>query len=412
MNETVNILGTELEYDFISAWIKYTRLEKHYSQDALSHGICSTSHLCYFEKGERKLRPEIIEALLKKLDITEINDFESIGLLRQNLYNMLVEIEVGNHTAATAIYTELCKLENLIKISPYNIEFKIHQLFYRAFIEKVSPDLLIFDVNNLDKIASSLNDELKYLFYFISGKIIYKYKNHGLGLSRLLAAHKIRETPWLNYNLGFCYCFDNAPLRGTYYLEKALNSYQSSSRFLNVLWCHDNLAICYSFLKLFDKAESHLLSALNGAQHFHVNDLNWNIYVNLSHVYLSSGKIEEGMKWAKKSLAGPEPVLAATNYVEACSLLGLDTEVKNTFDKYLSPEFKDSRYYPFLRYAYLLHYHGDEEIFFEETTKTLLPFYKKINYIDQCRQMKLGLIQYLEKKRRYKDATKLYKELL
>lgn len=83
MKGTVKIFGENIEYDFISAWIKYTRLQKEYTQEYLAHGICSTSHLSYFENGRKTLRPEIIEALLDKLGIHKIEKIVNIGLIRQ-----------------------------------------------------------------------------------------------------------------------------------------------------------------------------------------------------------------------------------------------------------------------------------------------------------------------------------------
>jgi hypothetical protein len=36
MNSTVEIFDKELEYDFLSGWIKYNRLQNEISQDALT----------------------------------------------------------------------------------------------------------------------------------------------------------------------------------------------------------------------------------------------------------------------------------------------------------------------------------------------------------------------------------------
>src|SRR5690349_13076615 len=97
MESTIVVLGKELEYDFLSAWIKYTRIKNGYSQEALAHGICSISHLSYFENGKKRLRKEIIEALLKRLNIEKIDKLASIGLVRQKLNTMMNDIESFNY---------------------------------------------------------------------------------------------------------------------------------------------------------------------------------------------------------------------------------------------------------------------------------------------------------------------------
>lgn len=59
MNKTFYIFGQQIEYNFLSSWIKYLRMEKSISQEASCYGICSKSHLCYFENGKRTLREDI-----------------------------------------------------------------------------------------------------------------------------------------------------------------------------------------------------------------------------------------------------------------------------------------------------------------------------------------------------------------
>ena len=66
MKSTLEVLGEELEYDFLSAWIKYTRMK-----NSLLHGTCSVSHLSYFKNGKKHLRKETIEILLRKLNVSD-----------------------------------------------------------------------------------------------------------------------------------------------------------------------------------------------------------------------------------------------------------------------------------------------------------------------------------------------------
>lgn len=413
MDGTIKIFGEEFEYDFLAGWIKYNRLQNNFSQEALAYGICSTSHLSYFENGKRKLRGEIIEAVLKKLNISEIKDCGNIGLLRQSFYNMMFQIESFNNENAKTVYSEIKNMEHLINTSPYNIEYKIYQLMYNIFVECLTYSDLKQDILTLDKIYSSLSDELKYLYMFMSGRVIYKYKSHTEGIQRLVTAHNFKETPWINYHLGFAYCFDNEALRGTYYLEKALESYASSGRYINALWCHNCLGICYSRLKIYEKSEEHFKAALTGAEHFNIDNIFWQLYTNLSHLYICKENYNEGIKWAKLALKTDlNPLLPACNYADACMKLNKIDECREIFDTYLKEEYKESKYYPLLYFSYLDFFHFDEDIFYEDVTKKILPYYENINYLDQCRIIKLRLIKYLEKKRKYKEATKIYEELI
>jgi hypothetical protein len=57
-------------------------------------------------------------------------------------------------------------------------------------------------------------------------------------------------------------------------------------------------------------------------------------------------------------------------------------------------------------------FHFQEEVFFGDVTQKILPFNENLHNIEVCNAVKLKLIEYLENKRRYKDANKIYKELI
>jgi len=398
---------------FLSGWIKYLRIQSQYSQEALSRGICSVSHLSYFENGKKKLRPEVIELLLKKLGIHEIKELGTIGQIRQQFYQMMFQIESYNEEEAIRIYTTLQSFEDIISISPYNIEYKVFQLFYKSFVEGSSYSDLKNDFLALDKIYTSLSEELKYLFMFISGKSAFKYVNHEEGMRRLNIAYSIKETPWINYALGFSCCFDEQELLGTYYFEKALTAYEQSGHYINALWCHNYLGICYSKLRVYGKAETHYKAAITGAKHFNISALVGSLYNNLSYLYYRMERFEEGLIWSEKAMkTDSDPVLPACNHIETLIQLNRYEEANLIFDTYFTENNKTSRYYPLLTFIYLWAYHFDEELFYTKVTQEILPHFEAINYIDICNTIKLKLAEYLENNRRYKEANKIYKEQL
>lgn len=433
MKGTVQIFGKMFEFDFLSGWIKYNRIKNEMSQEALAHGICSTSHLSFFENGKKKLRGEIIEALLKRLNIHRIIDIDNIGLIRQKFYNMMLQVELFDYDIAKVIYKELLAMEDLLCPSPYNIEYKIYQLMYNILVERNTYNDLKQELRALDKIYSSLSEELQYLYMLITGKLIYDFKNHDEGIERLTTAHRLKETPWTNYRLGVAYCHNNEHIKATYYLEKALESYERNGRYYNALWCHNFLGICYTSLKIYEKAEKHFKTVLIGSDYFSMNKNLWSIYNNLSNLYFCKEEYDESMKWSSLTMQNSstvssssedtrwlkaawhindEPILGACNYIDACIKLNRLDECKEIFDKYLYEEYESSRYYNHLFFLYLKVYHFEEEIFYKDVTEKILPYYQSIGYLNIHKKIKITLIEYLEKKRKYKEATKIYKELL
>lgn len=413
MEGSAVIFGKAFEYDFLSGWIKYNRLQNQYSLEALAYGICSTSHLSYFENGKKKLRGEIIESLLEKLNINDIKELDDIGLIRQKFYNMMLQIESLNYEAARNTYNELKKLEYLLSGSPYNIEFKIYQFMFNVFVEEKKYEDLEQDIQNLDKIYNSLSNELKHLFTFVSGKVIYQYRSHSKGIERLETALALKETPWINYQLGFSYCFNGEYLKATYYMEKALESYEQSGRYINAIWCHNYLGIAFSSLRMYEKAESHLLAALTGADHFNIKDIYWHVYCNLSHVYFGREDIEGSIHWVEFALKSEgDPLLPIANYVEISAQQGNLKKCKELTDAYLLEKNKGSKYYYYLYFLYLSIFHLNEDLFYQEITQKVLPHYESTNHVEICNAIKLKLVEHLETKRKYKEANRIYKDML
>lgn len=413
MKGIIEICGVEYEYNFIASWIKYIRIKKGYSQEYVSHGICSVSHLSYFENGKKTLRKDVIEDILKKMDIGDLNKFEDIGLVRQRLNDMINNIESYNYESATHIYNELSSIRAIIDVSPYVIEFKVYELVYRVFVKNEKYDVLKEDVDILDKIYDSFDDDLKYMYLFISGVILEKNHDNDAGIKRMEEALKVKSTSWLNYAIGKCLCFNNNPGRGSYYLEKALESYESSGRYLNAIWCHNYLGICFSYLGMYESSEKHFMAGIMSAQHFNVDKLMLHLHNNLSDLYFNKGDFKESIKWSRKAMADPyQSLLPVYNYIMACMKLNRIKECEKMFKIYLADEYKLSRYYLSIYFLKLIIYNFDDDIFYEEVKNKILPYYEEINKTDMIRDIKIKLTEYFEKKRKYKEANKIYKELI
>ncbi len=385
MNEVIRIKNQEFEYDFLSGWIKYNRLKKGISQEALAYGICSKSHLSYFESGKRKLRTEIIEDLLTKLDVVDFSQVKNIGTLRQKLYHMTLCIEYLNLDEAKQVFEEVSKYESVIEKSPYNIEYKIYQLHYDYFVSDKDQDELKEEIKILDKIYSNLTDELKYLYMLTTGRFSFKHVSHKEGIRRLKLALSIKETPIINYYMGFSHCFDDNHLRAVLYFEKSLESYSSSGRYINSVLCHNYLGVCYTSLKMYKKAEDHFKTGITGAEHFDIKIILGHLYNNISHLYMCLEEYEIAKKWIKQGIITfNDPVLPASNLVEIHEKLNEIEDAKKVALYYLNPPFDKSRYHLMLYFNYLRIFTTHDELYYEKLSTLILPFYESINYIEIC----------------------------
>jgi len=428
------VFGKALEYDFLAGWIKYNRMLRGVSQEALAYGICSTSHLSYFENGRKSLRSEIIEALLKKLKIDSITEVESMGLIRQSFHDLMLQIEGFDYEYAEVTYSRLLEHEPLIQTSPYSMEFTVYRLVYRILVERMSLAELSPSVQALDKVYGSLHRDLQYAYLLSTGKLIYDSGDHEEGLARLRNACGLKETPWIHYRLGVEYCNNHEPFKAIYYLEKALRAYESDGRYRNALSCHSFLGKCHMELGAFEKAEAHLKAVLAGSDYFHVEKNVFGIYTAFADLYLAMGRYEDSAEWSRQAMNHPDganeagsaaarwsraawnlpeqPVLGACLYVEACIRLGRTADCRTVFEKYLDEGYKDSRYYPYLSCLHTGIYHAGTTEFYREAAGTALPYYRGLGYLNIVNKLQWMLIEYLEKNRRYKEANRIYKELL
>lgn len=410
MNEII-INNNNIDMSLLATWIKYNRLKQDLTQNFVAYGICSVSHLSYFENGKRSLDENAIKSIFKKLDL-DVNTLPNqMGPLRQNFYNLFHHILALDYESARIIYDQITSQEHLILKSPYIIEYKIYQLIYKVFVSNKSLNELKDTIEPLLKLEATLNDELKHILYFLVSKLFYKYDLPSKGIKYLRLAEKIKRTPYTDYHLGFMYGFENQPLKGVYHLEKALKSYETTGYYINAMWCNNYLGIFTNRLGDHNRAIKHFNSALNAAQFFNIDQIKHHVYMNLSHVYLDKNPLR-ALDFCNNALALDfDPILAVINKVQALKKLNKFYDIKVIFEKYLIDSYNTSRYYLLLRYYFLLYNHHEEQIFETETKSIILPYYEDLHYIEVIRTLSLGLIEYYEVKHKYKKANLLYKKL-
>lgn len=411
MKGSVKVFNNIFEYDFLSAWIKYNRITKGFSQEYVSHGICSPSHLSYFENGKKKLAPDLIERILSHMGIREIPSLNNIGSIRKTLINFISELEFRNHRNAKMLFEDIAKNKELIEISPYSIEYKIYELAYNIYIIKMPYSELKVSINNIDRVFQSLNNDLQYLFLLLTGRLYYKYLSHSEGISRLESAKKLKDTPWINYHLGFCYCYDKQSFRGIMAMNKALDSYQKSGQYPSAMYCNIYLGICYTDMSMYTEALQHLNAAHNAASNFDILSVSRQASLHISNIYLIKKDYDNAISWANKVISGDFSILAAINLALSFHAKKHHDKCHEVFTTFLANEYRSSVYYNFLRFKYLKLFKSDDSSFLHETIKSIIPYYEKINYSNICDIITLDLIDFYESKRKYKEANKLYIKL-
>jgi transcriptional regulator with XRE-family HTH domain len=410
-------MRTELYHPYdptrLGTWLKAKRLEKQYSQESIAKGLCSVSHLSYYENGKRKLDEEIVIEILKRLEIKDIDIDDTLGHIRQQFYNLFQQIVTLDYEAARQSYAIIKEHEATIKLSPYVIAYDIHVLIYKTFVESCSYHELKDLITPLEKIVMQLEDELKQPLLFVLGKQYYKYTMPQEGIKYLRMAREIKKTPYIEYHLGFMYGFENQPIKGVYHMEIALSSYEDSGHYINAMWCNNYLGIFTTHLGDYQRAYKHYSSALTAATYFDMTLIKHHLYINLSHLHTNTKEYNKAKEYCQLALSLEyDPILPAINLIDVLKLLGQEDEVKKIFNKYMAETYQTSRYMPFMSFLYLDTFKKHTEEYEKKVTKEILPYYENLHYVEIIKTIRLGLIDYYEGNRSYKKANHHYKAIL
>lgn len=420
MENQIKVFKQYYDEKLLMAWIKFLRLEQNLSQEELAYGICSASYLSYFESGKKTLSGEWIELLLSKLKVSKLNNNLDQGILRSQYFELCQALESSRNDEGSRndvvdrIMDRIKTYESVLKDSPFYIEYRVYDYLYRCQRRGLEDkEALLAETRNLDRIKDQLEEELQYYYYLASGRFIYKFVDHDDGIDRLEKAFHIRPSAWIHFSLGFSYCFHRAPLKAVYHFEEALRLYERSGGYINAVWCHNYLGICYTKLEIYNKAYGHYQTALKGAEHFGIHTLDYHLHVNLSDYYLNIKIYDKCIEYAKMAMQQKsDAILPAVNITEAAYHLGDIDTCTEYFDKYLQPQYSVSYYYMLLKFLHLYYMDRDNPNLYSFTLEEVIPYYEKLKYTNLITEIEIKLAEYLESKRRYKEACQIYKKYI
>lgn len=413
MNKTITLNQTEYDSFFIGAWIKYIRTRKNYTQEYVSHGVCSVSHLSYFENGVKPLHSDQIETILSRMDTCIANIPSEIDSVHSIIQNMLGDIELYDYVAAKDEYDKLLNYEEILRMSPYYLEYQICCITYRYFVLEMKLSSQRLEIEMLDKVYKSFPDDLRFRYLFISG-ILYFYDNQfDEGMGRLYDAEKIRRTTWLNYIIGMLLSKHSEQGRGIIYLERALDNYEMGGRYQNAIWCHSYLGCCFTELGMYSQAMEHFKAGLQSLQLISTDRLCRTIYNNFANMYQHLKDYNNCKIWSKKAMTyGTAKIIPTYNYIYACHMLGENDECRQVLSEMETPEYQENEYYPALEFMNLWINHFDDKTFYDRTKKEIIPYFEEVHKSDILNDIYNVMIEYLESRRKYKEATVYYRKLL
>ncbi|WP_068676883.1 helix-turn-helix domain-containing protein [Oceanobacillus sp. Castelsardo] len=408
----------------IGSFIKLQRTKKGMTLGELADGIVSVSYLSKIENLKTQASPEIIQLLCNKLGIKVDNSKELVIEEKCNQwFSMLFAVNDKEDIIAT--YKELQELMDT-NISESLLMFEIHKIRYYLLIGETSQ--AHNKIKELNEISENFDDIHKFYWYKYKGNyysviednsVALEMYNHAKGLSKFLNIEE-REVADVYYLLAVTHSKLRNTLESIDYANEALDVYMKQYDFVRCAQCHNILGISYRRIRMYEKAIKNYNLAL------HLGKLNNNKSIiqltnqNLGHLYSVKGDSEEAIKHYLEVL-NDDQVLPSNRLTTLASSVSeyyqteRYDEAKETIHvafqlmKELKEETPRLSYYTIHIYHHLLNEEFDK--FENVMVKELLPYLRKTKDYANIIIFSSLLADFFEKRQRYKDAAKYYKEV-
>jgi transcriptional regulator with XRE-family HTH domain len=143
--------------DYRGMYIQQIRKEKDISMEALSHGICSISYLSKIENNEVNASDEIINLLLKKLniEIIENESLKEVGNLLTSFFELLFEYDLKIYD----VVDKLTFYDGKLFGSPIYLDYELFKMYAKEVCGTVFDSYL-----DLSDYISFMNKKQKDLY--------------------------------------------------------------------------------------------------------------------------------------------------------------------------------------------------------------------------------------------------------
>ena len=213
--------------------IKFYREKANLTQEQLSKGICSVTHISKIERGITEYSPEITYLLAKRLGIdihSELHLLDGVATLIQELENSLI---MQNLDHASTIISKLVNIPLLV-VSRFQTHFDLLLARYHCTQGnlKVAKKILFTIQKKQEKLPIYENNLLKHVLaiYYLSDK---KFIQAIDMLKSINPQHYSNHEFY--YNLAYSYHSIGSKVLAYYYAEKALTFFKETNNFYRII---------------------------------------------------------------------------------------------------------------------------------------------------------------------------------
>ncbi|MBB4827131.1 tetratricopeptide (TPR) repeat protein [Sporosarcina luteola] len=292
--------------------IKAERLKKDMKQIILAKGICTPSYLSRIELDQVKPSEEIVFLLLQRLGIN-MNEIirekdDRNGTLLLELKSLYKEVIIKRDSEFAK--KELARINFINAISEDSELYYTFNLIVLRFKLIAGEDLSAIktDIELLREQKDALNERQKFIFEVNEGILLYKENSIKKAILKFEYALNMDLTleDWeqaeIHYMLGLAYVSDNRMAASLEYIESAQQYFKSKLLIKRVLDCFTLKGIYYKRINNFKEAEHFYFEAIELCKNFSIPERLGSIYHNLGILYLTNGRIQDGVNYIHECL--------------------------------------------------------------------------------------------------------------
>ncbi|PGL73090.1 helix-turn-helix domain-containing protein [Bacillus sp. AFS055030] len=397
--------------------IFHHRKKLGWTQEKLSEGICSVSHLSKIENGTKEAGIETIELLLKKMRV-EIDENDSIEKVNGQLKRLWNSIERADYDSSKMLYEELINQEESINYTNISNDFCITIWRYYIFIEDLKMAKKKWKQLEIKRKKFSQYETIKYLFtlsiYYIKEK---RYNDS------LLVMDEVQEiTPNLEIDFQeYCfyralvYSFINQTSLSMYFCNKAIPIFLQNNNIKRILDAKMLLALQLIKSKFLDRAEQFLIEILDSSAILSDKTIHMSALHNLGYLYYHSNQHKKAIKYYQEYLTniqeGTEDYfLVISNIANNMMIMNDNETATKLLCKNLS-KIKDKNSASYIRMkVLLLEAKKDEANLVKYLREVGLPLWVQTNDYEKLIKYYDVVTNYYEKHESLEKQNMLYKE--
>lgn len=293
----------------LGSFIRFNRIKKELTQESLSHGICSITYLSKIENEKIIPNQEIIELLLKRLEIEiedELHIYDLVNHIRLLIDKVIRFIEEKKFTEVEKLFKEIKENEEMI-LSNTNIiyDYCVLKLSYFVLFDNLEQAKKV--IHQLNSVKDLLKPELKGSFLHYYGVYKCKKDKYAEGLSLLQEAETImnqsgKVIPSILYHLSLTFSHLKNGVLAVYYANESLKIYSNQMNYKRIIDCKMIIGINYIRGESWEEARKEFNNILKVAEAINDQSVMATSHHNLAYLYSKEGEHDKALENYKLSL--------------------------------------------------------------------------------------------------------------